>query len=89
MILKNAAAAQDIAIKPAEEEIEGTGEATTADTDGLGDLLAGMSITGAIKKKIFCTCTRKCATRKCPCLSARTACNELCHKYNNVCINVS
>ena len=89
MILKHAVASQDIVQKAAAEGVEvvevvGTGDAS----DGLADLLSGMDITGVKKKKVFCACTRKCATRKCPCLSAQTVCNELCHKNNNACTNV-
>ena len=90
MILRHAIASQDNVQKPAVEVVEavGTGEAATGDaSDGLEDLMSGMTISG-VNKKVFCACTRKCATRKCPCLSALSACNELCHKNNNRCTNV-
>ena len=91
MILRHAVASQDDVQKPAVEvvEIVGTGGTATADaSDGLEDLMSGMTISGVKEKKVFCVCTRKCATRKCPCLSAQSACNELCHKNNNTCTNV-
>ena len=93
MILKHAVASQDVVKQAAAEEVEvegtGQGKDATADaSDGLADLLSGLDITGVKKKKVFCACTRKCATRKCPCLSAQTICNELCHKNNNACTNV-
>ena len=88
MILKHAVATKAADQNPAVEVVEavGTGEATAADE--LEDLMSDMTISGVKKKKVFCLCTRKCATRKCPCLSAQSACNELCHKNNNACTKV-
>ena len=61
-------------------------------TEDLVNMLLGLDIedTGKTcgKSDVFCKCTRKCATRKCPCFNAKSPCNELCHPHNNICTNV-
>ena len=58
--------------------------------DELASLLSVLDIgqeaqDSSLKK--YCSCTRKCATKKCPCFSSNCVCNELCHKHNNKCTN--
>ena len=61
-------------------------------TEDLVNLLLGLNIEVAGKtcgkSDVFCKCTRKCATRKCPCFNAKSPCNELCPPHNNICTNV-
>lgn len=70
--------------------VGGAGATGGAVEDDLASLLSGMDIAqddqdASLKK--FCCCTRKCATKKCPCFSSNLVCNELCHKHNNNCTN--
>ena len=56
--------------------------------DDLVTLLSDLEIAKEAEVVGFCTCTRKCATKKCPCLSANRVCNASCHKNNNKCTNI-
>ena len=86
MILQNALEA-----KKAENDCGGD-EARKAAEDDLVTLMSDMEIATDVEANAvnneFCNCTRKCATKKCPCLSNSRVCNELCHKNNNSCTNI-
>ena len=70
--------------------VDGACSKEVTNEDELASLLSGMDIghesqAGSLNK--YCSCTRKCATKKCPCFSSQRVCNELCHKHNNKCTN--
>ena len=90
MILQNALEAKKTEKECGGDEAEkecGGYEARKAAEDDLVTLMSDMEIAGAVSNE-FCNCTRKCATKKCPCLSNSRVCNELCHKNNNSCTNI-
>ena len=58
------------------------------DEDDLATLLSDLEIGKEAEVVAFCACTRKCATQKCPCLSAKRLCNASCHKNNSRCTNI-
>lgn len=70
--------------------VDECGDKEVTREDELASLLSvldiGQEAQDASLKK-FCSCTRKCATKKCPCFSSNCVCNELCHKHNNKCTN--
>ena len=70
--------------------VDGAGGSEVPREDELASLLSVMDIgheseDASLNK--YCICTRKCATKKCPCFSSNRVCNELCHKHNNNCTN--
>ena len=78
MILESAIANAKTAKKVEDEK-----ESSEVD---LASMMQGLDI--VVKtSSVYCNCTRKCATKKCSCLSSNVACNELCHQYNNSCTN--
>ena len=86
MILKDALKAVE---KKKDVASEGTKDPVVAtEEDELADLMSNIDIgKGSNGVESFCSCTRKCATKKCPCFSNRSVCNELCHRSNNSCTN--
>ena len=88
MILKDALAA--VEKKKDDVTSEGTKDCPVVATeeDELADLMSNIDIAKECNVvESFCSCTRKCASKKCPCFSNNRVCNELCHGSNNKCTN--
>ena len=91
-IVEEAVAAQkEAAVQRDEAAQRDAAEKNSSEGDELAALLCGMEINNGSERQVdknqFCSCTRKCATKKCSCYLSNTICNELCHKSNNSCTN--